>query len=215
LRRSDRQSPAILYDFQPPCAKTLIPAMKLFSRLFPKPPPPPPPTPAERVASLQAAPSDVLVSTALGGDDTSLRVGAIRLLPDGDALRALAGLADAPQGVTANTTTAVRHAAQQRLAQLIDEGSLDFDALCNQRDRLSESIAVAALCKDPDRVGQVLARIEDPAVLAELATDGPSSRVRQAPRRRSTTPPSCTNCCRKCAARTSPSTSSSSRNAMR
>jgi len=39
---------------------------------------------------------------------------------------------------------------------------------------------VAALCKDPDRVGQVLARIEDPAVLAQLATDFPSSRVRQA-----------------------------------
>jgi hypothetical protein len=153
--------------------------MKLFSRLFQKPPPPPPPTPAERVASLRAAPSEVVVNTALGGDDTSLRVGAIRLLHDGDALRMLAGLADPSPGVATSTPTAIRHAAQERLAQLIDDGTVDFDALCNGKDRLSESIAVAAMCKDPDRVRQLLARIDDPAALARLAIDGPSSRVRQ------------------------------------
>ena len=38
---------------------------------------------------------------------------------------------------------------------------------------------MAALCKDPDRLGQVLAGIDDPAALATLVTDGPSSRVRQ------------------------------------
>ena len=62
--------------------------MTLFSRLFPKaPPPPPPPTSAERVTALQSAPADLVVNTALGDDDATLRVGAIRLLPDGDALR--------------------------------------------------------------------------------------------------------------------------------
>jgi Domain of Unknown Function (DUF349) len=153
--------------------------MKLFSRLFAKPPPPPPPSPAERVASLQAAPAEVVETTALGGDDLGLRVGATRLLPGGDALRVLAGLADPPPGVAASTPPAVRRAAHERLAQLIDDGSIDFDAVCGRPQELSESIAVAALCKDPDRLGQVLARIDDPAALAKLVTDGPSSRARQ------------------------------------
>ena len=153
--------------------------MKLFSGLFAKPPPPPPPTPVERVASLQNAPAEAVVSTALGADDSSVRVGAIRLLPDSDALRTLAGLLDPPQGVATSAPPAVRHAAQERLAQLIDEGSVDFEALCSRREGLFASIAVAALCKDADRAGQVLARIEDPTVLAKLAVEGPSSRVRQ------------------------------------
>ena len=153
--------------------------MKLFSGLFAKPPPPPPPTPVERVASLQNAPAEAVVSTALGADDSSVRVGAIRLLPDGDALRTLAGLLDPPQGVATSAPPAVRHAAQERLAQLIDEGSVDFEALCSRREGLFASITVAALCKDADRAGQVLARIDDPTVLAKLAVEGPSSRVRQ------------------------------------
>ena len=153
--------------------------MKLFSRLFAKPPPPPPPSPAERVASLQAAPAEVVETTALGSGDVSLRVGAIGLLPAGDALRMLAGLADPPPGVAASTPPAVRRAAHERLAQLVDAGSIDFDALCSRPDGLSESIAIAALCKDPDRLGRVLAGIDDPVALAKLVTDGTSSRVRQ------------------------------------
>jgi hypothetical protein len=153
--------------------------MKLFSHLFAKPPPPPPPTPAERVASLQAAPTEVIETTALASDEVSLRVGAIRLLPGGDTLRVLAGLADASPGVAASTPPAVRRAAHERLAQLIDDGSIDFDSVCGRAEYLSESIAVAALCKDPDRLSRVLARIDDQATLATLATDGSSSRVRQ------------------------------------
>ena len=153
--------------------------MKLFSRLFRKPPPPPPPTPAQRVASLQTAPAEAVVNTALGGDDTNLRVGAIRLLPDGDALRALAGLQDPPGGVAARTPAAVRHAAHERLAQLVDAGTIDFAAFCSKPEHFSVSIAVAALCKNPDRLRDVLARIDDPAELARLVVEGPTSRVRQ------------------------------------
>ncbi len=40
-------------------------------------------------------------------------------------------------------------------------------------------MTVAALCQDPDRLRQVLAHIDDPAELARLAVEGPSSRVRQ------------------------------------
>ena len=152
--------------------------MKPLSRLFPKAPPPPPAL-AERIAALQAATTEVVVETALGSDDASLRIGAIRLLPDGEALRRLAGLADVPQGTDAQTPSAVRHAAHERLAQLIDEGSVDFAALGGSPQHWPESMAVAALCRDPDRLGQLLARVDDPAVLASLVVEGPSSRVRQ------------------------------------
>ena len=117
------------------------PLLHLFRKApAPPPPPPPPPTLPQRIAALQAAPGEVVVTTALGGDEEGLRVAAIRLLRDGDALRALAGLAETPEGVALRTPQAVRLAAQERLAQLVD----------------------------------------DPGVLARLACESPSSRVRQA-----------------------------------
>jgi hypothetical protein len=153
--------------------------MKLFSRLFPKVPPPPPPTSAERVAALQSAPADLVVTTALGDDHSSLRISAIRLLPDGDVLRTLAGLKDPQENAGVHTTSAVRKAALERLAQLIDEGSVDFTTFCSSHGDRPESMAVAALCKDHARLDQMLAGIDDPAILASLVVDSPSSRVRQ------------------------------------
>ena len=152
--------------------------MKLFPGLFSKAPPPPP-TLAERIASLQTSPAEVVVNAALGSDEASLRVGAIRLLPDGDALRLLAGLEDSPRGAVNGTPSTVRQAAFERLAQLIDEGAIDLAALCRGPDRWPEKITVAALCKDASILRQVLDRVDDPAVLATLAVDGPTSRVRQ------------------------------------
>jgi hypothetical protein len=153
--------------------------MKLFSRLFAKPLPPPPPTPAERAASLQVAPAEIVQTTALGGEDSGLRVAAVRLLPDGDTLRVLAGVAEPPQSTAASTPAAVRRAAHERLAQLIDEGSVEFDTIFGPPADLLESMAVVALCRDPDRLSKALSRIDDPAALARLVTDGSSSRVRQ------------------------------------
>ncbi len=154
--------------------------MKILSRMFPKaPPPPPPPTSAERATALRSAPADLVVTTALGDGDASLRVEATRLLPDGDALRTLAGLADQPGSPGAHTTSALRKAALERLAQLIDEGSIDFAAFCSSFGHRPESMAVAALCKDHDRLDQMLAGIDDPAILARLVVESTSSRVRQ------------------------------------
>ena len=80
-----------------------------------------------------------------------------------------------------STPPAVRHAAQERLAQLIDEGSIDFDALCSRRGSACRNRWRWPRCaRIPTACGQVLARIDDPAALARLAVDGPSSRVRQA-----------------------------------
>jgi hypothetical protein len=156
--------------------------MKPFLRLFRKGPatPPPPPTLQERIAALPGAPGEVVAAAALGGDEDGLRVAAVRLLPDGDALRALAGLVEATDGAAVRTPQKLRLAAHERLAHLIDEGAIDFAEFCAGRTRQPETLAVAALCRGPDRLGQALARIDDPAVLARLACEGPSSRVRQA-----------------------------------
>ncbi len=157
--------------------------MKLLARLFRRPPAPPPvraPTQSERLASLQAAPVDVIASTALSDEDVNLRVAAVRVLADGTVLRGLAGLDEPPQGAGSRTPSTVRQAAQQRLAQLIDAGQVDLAAICSEPGGLSQSLNVAALCADASRLREVLARIDDPAELARLVVEGPSSRVRQA-----------------------------------
>jgi hypothetical protein len=152
--------------------------MNRLSRLF-RPPPPPPPTLAARIASLQTAPAEVIVTTALGSDEEGLRAAAIRLLPDGDAARLLAGVAELPDGTAMHIPAAARHAAQARLAQLIDEGSLDFAAFCAGRVHRPETLAVAALCNDPEHLRSALARVDDPGVLAQIVVTSPSSRLRQ------------------------------------
>ena len=150
--------------------------MSRLSRLF-RPPPPPPPTLAERIASLQTAPAEVIVATALGSDEEGVRVAAIRLLPDGDAARLLAGVADQPDGVAMHMPAAARQAAQARLAQLIDEGSIDFAAFCGGRVHRPETLAVAALCRDPEHLRSALARVGDPGALAQIVVSSPSSRL--------------------------------------
>ena len=157
--------------------------MKLLARLFRKSPPPAPvraPTQSERLASLQAAPVDVIASTALGDEDVNLRVAAVRVLADGAALRGLAGVDDPLHGTGTRTPPAVRQAALQRLAQLIDAGEIDFTTFCSEPAGLSQALNVAALCTDATRLHEVLARIDDPAELATLVVASPSSRVRQA-----------------------------------
>jgi hypothetical protein len=134
--------------------------MKLFARLIGKTPPSPP-------------------DAALHADDESLRIAAIDKLPNGDALRRLAGLSATAEGPAIASTATLERAARTRLAQLIDEGSIDFAAFCDHvRDRAA-IFAVAALCKDTGRLPQALALIDDPAQLAQLAVESPSSRLRQ------------------------------------
>ena len=138
------------------------------------------PTQSERLASLQLATADVIASTALGDGDVDLRVAAVRELADGATLRGLAGLDDPPHGASSRTPSAVRQAAQQRLAQLVDAGQVDLAAIRGGPNGLSQVLAVAALGTDTTRLREVLAGIDDPAQLARLVVESPSSRVRQA-----------------------------------
>ena len=152
--------------------------MKLFARLIGKTPPSPP-TLQERISILNAGSAGLILDAALHADDESLRIAAIDRLPDGDALRRLAGLSATAEGAAIASTATLERAARTRLAQLIDEGSIDFAAFCDHvRDRAT-IFAVAALCKDTGRLPQALALIDDPAQLAQLAIESPSSRLRQ------------------------------------
>lgn len=152
--------------------------MKLFARLFSKTPPSPP-TLQERIDVLNAGPVNLIQDAALHGAEEGLRVAAVRQLPDGDAVRRLAGVLGSTDNTPVGSATAVERAAQARIAQLIDEGSIDFAAFCDQARNRSAMFAVAALCNDTTRLPQALASIRDPEQIARLVVEGPASRLRQ------------------------------------
>jgi Domain of Unknown Function (DUF349) len=152
--------------------------MKLFARLFSKTPPSPP-TLQERIDILNAGSADLVLDAALRGAEEGLRVAAIRQLPDGEAVRRLAGLFDGTDKTSAGCPAAVERAAQARIAQLIDEGTIDFSAFCEQAQNRPALFAVAALCNDRARLPHALASIRDPGQIARLVVESPSSRLRQ------------------------------------
>jgi hypothetical protein len=152
--------------------------MKLFSRLFSKTPPSPP-TLEERIAILNAGSADLLTETALHGKEENLRAAAIDKLPDGEALRRLAGFGSSIAGTAITHPPEVERAARARMARLIDDGAINFSAYCDDARNQPEMFAVAALCKDPGRLPQALASIQDPAQIAKLVVENPSSRLRQ------------------------------------
>ena len=111
-------------------------------------------------------------------DEDAVRLAAIRMLPDGEALRELAGLST-PAGAPGAVTTELERAAQARLAELIESGSVEFTALCTESGNPTALLAVAARSADPGRLTQALASIHDPAHIVRLVIEGPSSRIRQ------------------------------------
>src|SRR5882757_1839522 len=152
--------------------------MKLFARLFGKTPPSPP-TLQERISILNSGSADLILDAALHAEEESLRIAAIDKLPDGDALRRLAGLSATAESTAIAVPANLARAARARIAQLIDAGSIDFADFSDQELNRPTVFAVAALCKDAGRLTQALASIHDPEQLAQLVVEGPSSRLRQ------------------------------------
>src|SRR3984885_5494495 len=137
------------------------------------------PTLQERVAALDAGSPDLIRDTALGGEEESLRVAAVQRLSDGADLRPLAALSDAPEGDSLIFPAALQRAAQERMAELIDAGSIDFTLICDQAKLRPALFSVAELCKDTDRLTQALNSIDDRGQVARLVIEGPTSRLRQ------------------------------------
>src|ERR1700694_1983263 len=153
-------------------------SMKLFSRLFAKAPPPAPSL-QERITTLKTASPDFILDTAWGAEEEGLRVAAVHKMPDGPDLRRLAGLSGLADSPPMAAPAALEHAAQGRLAQLIDEGAIDFAEFRDQVRNRAEMFSVAALCKDASRLPDALATIDDPVQIAQLVVASPSSRLRQ------------------------------------
>lgn len=138
--------------------------------------PPSPPTPETRVTALDAASSELVAATALGNGEEAVRAAAIRKLPDGTILRKLAGLSE---GTTPPVSPHFERIAQERMAQLIGTGEIDFADLSASTGNTTAMLSVAALCSDPAYLPQILTSIDDPQRLATLVIEGSSSRMRQ------------------------------------
>jgi len=151
--------------------------MKLLSLLFRRTAPTPP-TLDQRIAILDRGPADLILDTAIGTGEEGLRIAAIHKLPDGDVLRSLAGVSGPPGGAS-SALPAIARAAQARMAELIDAGSIDFPEFCVRVPSRSAMFSVAALCRDSSRLPQALASISDPVQVAQLVVEGSSSRLRQ------------------------------------
>jgi hypothetical protein len=145
-------------------------------RQFRRDPPPSPPTLETRVAALDAGSPEQIAATALGDGEEALRAAAVAKLPDGTILRKLAGLSE---GTSSPESSNFERIAQERVAELIDAGSIDFPGLCAATRNTTAILSVAGLCSNPAVLPQVLSAIDDPQRMASLVLEGSSSRIRQ------------------------------------
>jgi len=127
------------------------------------------------IAELDTALPQRLVAAALEGGDEALRAAAAARLSDVESLRTLAGLT---VGTASGVPASLERAAQERLARLIDAGTLEFESLRAPPVNVSALLAVAGHSSDPERLPRALASI-DPAQRRALVLGGPSSRIRQ------------------------------------
>jgi len=160
-------APAILAQIEPRES-----TMTVFSRLA-RQAPSSPKNLAERIAELDSHPQESIAEISLGSDDEGLRIAAIAKLGYGDALSKLA-----TQRATSESA-AIQRAAQQRVAQLIDVGALEFAAFCNHIADHEMQLSIAALCADAAHLQQAVAAIRDSKLLCKLAVESLSSKVRQ------------------------------------
>jgi Domain of Unknown Function (DUF349) len=133
------------------------------------------PTAPDSIAGLDSGPPQHLSAAALEGGEETLRAAAIGKLMDGDSLRTTAGLC---AGTASGVSASLERAAQERLAQLIDEGALEFETLRATPVNVSALLAVAGYTSDPERLPRTLASIDE-AERRALVLGGPSSRIRQ------------------------------------
>ena len=149
------------------------PLNRPLSRLF-RPTSPLTPSLTEQISALDAASPEQLAAIAMGKGEDALRAAAIERLPDGQCLRALAGL---PTGAAPFPDFVPL--AQQRLATLIDR---ELDIWTNLRAAAETPAAlrqIAELCSSSVPLEQVVALIQDPNEIARLVVEGSSIRLRQ------------------------------------
>jgi hypothetical protein len=118
-----------------------------------------------------------LAAIALGAGDEAARLAATQRLDAGDALYALAGLAglDGASSVPGD----IQRAAQQRLAQLHDAGTLALAELRSHATSSTALLSVLALCSDTTLLPQAIDAIDDQELLGRLAIAGATPALRR------------------------------------
>src|SRR5579862_611578 len=144
-----------------------------LSRLFRAAPPPPASLQAQ-IEGLDTAAPEQLTALALNDGEPALRAAAIERLPNGEALRRLAGLqgaSDAPEEFM--------QLAQTRIAALIDARQLSWAELSAGTTEAAVLMQIAECCADPQYLEQQVATIADTQEIARLVVEGSSIRVQQ------------------------------------
>lgn len=125
----------------------------------------------EGLSRLPAPPAG---SAARSDDVAPARLAMINTLEAGALLYSLAGLS----GGVPESPEIVR-AAQQRVAQLLDAGAIQFPDLSGGAANLTALLSVATLCRDPALLPQAMAAIGDEELLGQLSLTGSSPAIRQ------------------------------------
>jgi hypothetical protein len=144
-----------------------------LSRLF-RPASPLPPSLAERIATLAESSPEQLEAIAVAEGEEQLRAAAIERLPDGTALRELAGLTR-----DRATSPEFEMVAQQRLATLIDRQPDMWPSLGAAAQNQSALLTIAELCANPAPLEGMVSAIHDPREILRLVAEGSSHRLRQ------------------------------------
>jgi hypothetical protein len=136
--------------------------------------PAPPASLAERIAALDSAATEQIIAIASGEGEQALRAAAVERLHDGETLRTLAGLSEGTA-----PASSIGRLARQRVATLIDAGTMELASLGTSPQTICAVLAIADLCADPTHLARALASIRDHGQLVKLVVEGSSSRVRQ------------------------------------
>jgi hypothetical protein len=137
--------------------------------------------PLSRMFRSDAAPdsgavtADAPVLTADAAAGAAAADAVVAGLQDGPSLRQMAGLE--LDGGAPPAEPSIAHAAQARIAQLIDSGVIDFGEL-RAVGNAEALLSIAGSCADQSHLA-VLLEGADPRRISSLVTDGSSSRIRQ------------------------------------
>lgn len=148
--------------------------MSFLTRLFGKKKTPSPVKAASSVkkADLESLSVDALMAV-IQSDDEHLRLVAVQKLKDAPTLIELAGY-------TATTASAsIQKAAKQRLTQLIDEDAITITTLQGLIADQDALLTLLGTTKKTDAIDEHLNSITDQSVLAKMALEAATSRLRQ------------------------------------
>ena len=136
----------------------------------------------EQLAELDQLPSEALVAIAVENESDVLRRAAIAQLDYGPALIELAydkAITGEQQVVQPGVQQGVQQNARQRLAELVDQGTITLNQLAADGVDLMAQFAVVGFCQQDDLLEKLLDSNNDEGFLCQMALEGVSIKSRQ------------------------------------